>query len=350
LSAAARPSGAPGAAPRFPLALLLAALLGLGAACAPEPPSPETEAQAPAAGGPAAAPADHAAEIRAWQEERQASLLEPGGWLSLVGLYWLEEGANTFGGAPDNDLVFPAGAPKRAGTLHRALALGEAEVRLEPAPGADLRLAVGAGEDGEMDFAATGEPVGARSLAADTSGEPTVLALGSLRFWAIERGDRVGVRVVDLESPALAAFEGLEHFPVDVAWRVEARLERAPGATVAVPNVLGQVDEQPTPGALVFAHPVSGEELRLVPTEGSDGELFLVFGDATNRDETYGGGRFLYADPPGADDRVVLDFNRAYNPPCAYTPYATCPLPPAENKLAVRIEAGEKRYGGEIPH
>lgn len=333
-----------------PFPALLVVLLAIAVSCAPEPPASEPAADAPAASAAAAAPEGHAAEIRAWQEHREASLLEPGGWLSLVGLHWLEAGANRFGSAPDNDLVFPAKAPGRAGTFHRAGAPGAAELRLEAAPGAGIRAAAGVAEEGEMDFTVTGEPVTTRLLAPDTSGDPTVLALGSLRFWAIERGDRLGVRVVDLESPALAAFQGLEYFPVDPAWRVEARLERADGATVAVPNVLGQVDELPTPGALVFVHPTSGEELRLLPTQEGEGELFLVFGDATNGPETYGGGRFLYADPPDAEGRVVLDFNRAYNPPCAFTPYATCPLPPEPNKLAVRVEAGEKRYAGEIPH
>jgi hypothetical protein len=263
----------------------------------------------------------------------------------MVGLHWLEEGENTFGSAPENDLVFAAPAPPRAGTFHRE---GGA-VRVESAPGVELRRAAGASDEG-LDFTVAGDPAPELTLAPDTSGAPTLVALGSLRFWVIERGDRLGVRVLDLESPALAAFEGLEYFPVDPAWRVEGRLERREGATVAVPNVLGQVSEEPTPGPVVFRLPGSDEELRLLPTEAGDGELFLVFGDGTNGHETYGGGRFLYADPPDAEGRVVLDFNRAYNPPCAFTPYATCPLPPEPNKLAVRVEAGEKRYAGEVPH
>jgi uncharacterized protein len=326
--------------------LLASLLLALGVACAQEPPPPGPGAEASAPTAPTLTAEHYAEELRAWQAAREASLLEPGGWLSLVGLHWLEEGATTFGAGPDNHLVFPEGAPELGGTFRRA----GAEVSVEAALGSNLRRAAGDAEGGGMDFTLTGGPVSALPLAADTTGKPTVLALGSLRFWVIERGDRLGVRVVDLESPALAGFEGLDYFPADPAWRIEARLERSSGATVAVPNVLGQVDEQATPGALVFADPASGEKLRLVPTQENGGELFVVFGDGTNRGETYGGGRFLYAEAPGADDRVVLDFNRAYNPPCAYTPYATCPLPPAENKLAVRIEAGEKRYTGEVPH
>lgn len=291
-------------------------------------------------------PEGWAEDVREWQEERAAGLQEPGGWLSLVGLHWLDEGAATFGSDPQSDLVFPDVAPPRAGTFHRQ----GGTVRIEPAPGADLRRAVGTTEGG-MDFAVADGPLeGDAALTPDTSGDPTVLALGSLRFWVIERGGRLGIRVVDLESPALASFQGLDYFPVDPVWRVEARLERREGATVAVPNVLGQVEEQPTPGTLVFRLPGSEEEHRLVPTDGGDGELFVVFGDETNGHETYGAGRFLYADPPGEDDRVVLDFNRAYNPPCAFTPYATCPLPPDENELPVRVEAGETSYAGEVPH
>lgn len=326
-------------------------LVALASACAPEPAAPEPAVPEPAVKAPAAeVPQGWAEELRAWQDRREQSLLEPGGWLSLVGLHWLDEGANTFGAAPGNDLVFPGAAPAEVGTFHREASPEGVRVRVAAAPGADLRLAAGAAEDGGMDFTVTGGPVSGRDLAPDTSGEPTVLALGSLRFWVVERGDRLGVRVVDLESPALAGFVGLAHYPPAATWRVAARLERAQGATVAMPNVLGQVEELPAPGTLVFAHPDSGRELRLVPTEAAGGGLFVVFGDGTNRDETYGGGRFLYTGAPDAEGRVVLDFNRAYNPPCAFTPYATCPLPPEPNKLAARIEAGEKRYAGEVPH
>lgn len=294
---------------------------------------------------PAELPEGWAEGVREWQRERAAGLQEPGGWLSLVGLHWLEDGASSFGSGPENDLVFADEAPPRAGTFLRQ----GGTVRLEAAPGVEIRRAVGWTEEG-TDFTLEEGPLeGEAVLAPDTSGDPTILALGSLRFWIIERGGRLGVRVVDLEAPALASFQGLDFFPVDPAWRVEARLERREGATVAVPNVLGQVEEQPTPGALVFRLPGSDRELRLLPTEGGDGELFVVFGDETNGPETYGGGRFLYADAPGEDDRVVLDFNRAYNPPCAFTPYATCPLPPDENELPVAVEAGEKSYAGAVP-
>lgn len=341
------PPPGPRANPRLASGLLVCALAltATAAGCGPErgDEPPGRDGSAPAA----TEPADPSADVRAWQRDRAASLQEPGSWLSLVGLYWLDEGSSPFGNAEENRLVFPGPAPPRAGTFHRT----GGSVRVEAAPGVDLRRVEG-GEPTDP----LGPAIDRLELTPDTTGEPTVLALDSLRFWVIERGGRLGVRVSDLESPALQGFPGLEFFPVDPAWRIEASLERRDGATVAVPNVLGQVQELRSPGTLVFESPASagGGELRLVPTQGAPGEpLFVVFADATNGRTTYGGGRFLYADPPepgDPDGPVILDFNRAYNPPCAFTPYATCPLPPEPNELAVAVEAGEKRFAGEVPH
>lgn len=309
------------------LVLLVAVLISCGPAGAPsEPPGPSPEAAV-------ATSEEHVREIESWRDERRSSLLSEDGWFTLVGLYWLETGVNRFGSAPGADLVFPPGTPAEIGTLE----LRDGAVTLTPAAGSGLR--------------AGGEPVtGPLTLAVDTTGEPTEVELGTVSFYVIERGGRYGVRVKDSASPARSAFEGLDYFPLDPAWRVEARLEPEDGATVAVPNVLGQVEDARAPGTLVFRAP-SGEELRLTPMQEAPGdELFVVFGDATNGVSTYGGGRFLYAEAPADDGRVVLDFNRAYNPPCAFTPYATCPLPPEVNKLSLSIEAGEKSYAGEIPH
>ncbi len=296
-----------------------------------------TESDADVPEAVAGTPADYVAEIEAWREQRVGSLTSDDGWLSLVGLYWLEPGDNTFGSTPDNSLIFPEKAPNHAGTFH----LADGKVTVDPAPRSGIVLA-----------ADPGVPVAGKELASDAQGEPTVLELGSLRFYVIQRGDRVGVRVKDTESPARKAFAGLDYFPIDPAWRVEAHLERAEGATVPVPNVLGQVEDVPSPGTLVFELPGGGGRtfrLRPILEEGSD-ELFIVFGDPTNGRRTYGGGRFLYADAPGPDGRVVLDFNRAYNPPCSFTPYATCPLPPPGNKLPLAVTAGEEKYAHEVPH
>lgn len=330
----------------MPILLVLSlASLPVGCGPAPEP------VQEPSAGGedggrgaPPADPAAYAEQIRQWQAERESSLQRPEGWLSLVALHWLDDGSNPFGGAADNALVLPASPggdpPDRAGTFR----LEDGTVRLEAAPEAEIRVAP-EGEDG------VGRRVTETVMVPDTEEGTTRLALGSFRFWVIERGGRLGVRVLDRRSPAREAFEGLDSFPIDPDWRIEARLERQEGLTVAVPNVLGQVSREPAPGELVFEVPAgtgegAGRALRLLPMAAGD-ELFLVFGDATNGESTYGGGRFLYADAPAeGESRVVLDFNRAYNPPCAFTAYATCPLPPPENKLPVAIPAGEKAPAG----
>ena len=281
-----------------------------------------------AGGGPAADSA-HAAGIAAWQAGRDSSLRRPDGWFSLAGLFWLAPGENPFGSDPANRLVFPAGkAPARAGVF----VLADSTVTLRARPGAGVTR--------------DGEPVAVLALRADAdSGGPDVLALGSLRFHVIRRGGRVGVRLKDLESPARAAFTGLEYYPVDPGWRVAARLERHdPPRKVAITNVLGDVSEVDSPGTLVFER--GGRTYRLDPVLDDPGaeELFVIFADSTNGRGTYGAGRFLYAALPGSDGRLELDFNRAYNPPCAFTAFATCPLPPPQNRLALAVTAGEKEY------
>jgi uncharacterized protein len=272
------------------------------------------------------------AELDAWIAAREAGLRQPDGWLSLAGLYWLAEGDSTFGADPSNVVVFPSGqAPPRIGVFTLA---GDA-VRLRVEPGVAVTHA--------------GAPVTELDLATDAAGEPTMVELGPLLFHAIDRGGRIAIRLKDRESPLLDAFAGIERFAPDPAWRVEARLERYhPPKTIEVPNIAGPPLPERCPGRLVFE--LDGEEHSLEPTGEPGEELFVVFGDATNGVETYGGGRFLYADWPGPDGAVVLDFNRAYNPPCVFTPWATCPLPPAQNRLALRVEAGEKTYRGAGAH
>ena len=178
----------------------------------------------------------------------------------------------------------------------------------------------------------------------DDSARPIQLALGSLRFFIIQRGDRLGVRIKDTKSPALAAFHDVDTYPAQPAWRFDARFEPYdPPKKLAIPNVLGQVEESPSKGAVVFEK--DGRTYRLdALADDKDGTLFIIFGDATNGHETYGAGRFLDTAAP-KDGRVVVDFNQAYNPPCAFTSFATCPLPPKDNKLALKVEAGEKKYG-----
>jgi hypothetical protein len=282
---------------------------------------------APGAG--AAQPAktdDLATATRAWHEQRLRSLTSEEGWLTLVGLFWLEEGAQSAGSAPESKLDFPANTPATLGTFTRQ----GTTVRFQPAPGVGLTL--------------NGQPFTGGVLRSDAEGKPDVLRLGSLSFFVIRRGERVGVRVKDAESPTRKAFHGIPTYAPSAAWRIEARFEPADKPrTLKVPNVLGVEEDMQSPGTLVFT--AGGKEHRLTPVVEEGGkQLFIIFADETNRDETYGAGRFLYADMP-KEGRVVLDFNRAYNPPCAFTRFATCPLPPRGNRLPLRVEAGEKRVG-----
>lgn len=267
--------------------------------------------------------------IRAWQEDRGERLRKPDGWLSLTGLFWLEEGVNTVGRTADNRIVIPgAGVPDRIG----AVRLEGGRVRFDAAPGSDVLH--------------EGEPVTTIDLASDADGAPTVLEQGSRRFYVIRRQDRFGIRLKDSRSRALREFSGLEYYPIDPAWRVSARfVPAAPGQSLRVPNVIGTVADQPSPGTVEFER--NGRTFRIEALQGSrPTELFLVFGDATNGAGSYGGGRFLYADV--GEGGVDLDFNRSYSPPCVFTPFATCPLPPAVNRLDLRIEAGEKSYAGGV--
>ncbi|HEX5396662.1 MAG TPA: DUF1684 domain-containing protein [Candidatus Limnocylindria bacterium] len=273
----------------------------------------------------------HEAAVWADRERRLEWLRRPEGWLTLVGLTWLHDGDNRVGAGSEADVVLPAtDLPALAGTV----VVRGGDASFVPA------LEAGVTHDGEP-------LAGALALVDDLDGEPTRLALGTLRFHLIRRGDRLGIRVRDRAAPALAAFRGIEYFPIDASWRITARFERTPGRTISVPDVTGEVLDEPSPGSVVFER--DGHEQRLDALQDTDdGALFLVFGDATNGRETYGGGRFLYTDAPSADGSVVADFNLAYNPPCVFSPFATCPLPWAQNRLAVRIEAGERAYGLDL--
>jgi len=299
---------------------------------------------------PGAGPIDGAGErsiVEQWRAARVADLTGEQGWLTLVGLFWLEEGENRMGSDPGAKVVLPQGkAPAFAGTLVRR---GDA-VTLQPAAGLvpPLEVEAAAKADATPDKAAGAEmkPVaGPFVLEVDAKGRPTVLHLGSLSFYLIKRGDKLGVRVKDAKAQALASFKGLDDFPVRPDWRVVARFEPyQPPKPIPIANVLGQTNDEPAPGAVVFER--EGKSYRLdALQESADGKLFIIFADQTNGRETYGAGRFLSTDMPPKDGRVVVDFNKAYNPPCAFSSFATCPLPPRQNRLALRVEAGEKKFG-----
>ena len=275
------------------------------------------------------ADASYRAEIETWRAARAARLQAPDGWLSVIGLYWLEPGPNAVGSSPDSRVRLPGVPPKLA------------SIALPPAGAAGTATLTPADAEG---LTADGKPVsGPIALSTDADAQPTMLARGTLLFYLIQRGDRVGVRVKDSASEARRSFHGIPSFPIDPAWRIEARFEPYdPPKSISVPNVLGQQDPEPSPGALVFER--DGKTYRLDPVlERGETDYFVIFGDRTNGTDTYGAGRFLYVAPP-VGGKTVIDFNKAYNPPCVFTEYATCPLPPPQNKLPIRIEAGEKEY------
>jgi uncharacterized protein (DUF1684 family) len=271
-------------------------------------------------------PDDHRSEIEAWHAQRVESLRRPDSWFSLAGLYWLEAGPNSFGSDPSNNLVFPPSAPPRIGVFSRTG--NSVEMRVKPG----------------VPVTHNGQPVTSLMLTSGDPRHPTTAHLGSLHWFVIERADRVGIRLRDTENPAISAFDGIETFPVSLDWRIPARFDRYdPPKMIRIPNIIGTVSVAPSPGAVVFE--VDGEDLRIDVTGDPSGERFsIVFGDRTNANETYGGGRFLTVNAPDNRDRMFIDFNRATNPPCAFTEFATCPLPPRQNQLPVRIQAGEKVY------
>jgi len=268
-------------------------------------------------------------ETTQWRSAREARLRAPDGWLSLAGLFVLEKGESSFGSDKTNTIVLPQGTvPARAGVLRRMD--GHVVLRLEEGVNATIR----------------GEAVTApRELATDAGGDPDVVDLGRLQMLVIERGQRVALRVKWLDSPVRQSFAGLRWFPIDERYRIEAQYRAFPEPrTLRTVNVLGDAVEYPTPGEVSFS--IDGQTVSLIPIlEEGDDSLFFVFRDETSHDETYPGGRFLDAPLP-SDGRVMLDFNRAVNPPCAYTRYATCPLPPKENAVPLRIPAGEMRPHG----
>ncbi|AYQ32016.1 DUF1684 domain-containing protein [Runella sp. SP2] len=260
-------------------------------------------------------------EINQWHQKRMDGLKSEDGWLNLAGLFWLKEGDNTFGSDEKNDIVFPKKASKQVGTL----VLRDGKVSFKAHSDAQVKL-LEAGTSPEFVF---------------EDGKTTTMQEGTLRWFIIKRGPKYGIRLRDLEHPVLSHFQGVERFSVNEAWKVVAKLEKpSTPRTIAITDVLGLVSQQSLVGHAVFEW--KGKTYRLAATDAGGGRLFIIFKDKTTSHETYGAGRFLYTDKPDEAGNVILDFNKAINPPCAFSPYATCPLPPAENNLAIRIEAGEK--------
>jgi len=252
------------------------------------------------------------AEIQQWRAERRARLTSDDGWLTLTGLFWLHDGAN--------DVTLPTHPPTGA-----KFVLQNGKVTLLP----------------NMPLRDDTDPQG-----------PTVIRRGTVSFQTIKRGDvsgdKFGIRVKDPESEARKDFQGIDYFPINPAFRVQAHFQPYnPRKKIAIANVLGMISDETSPGALVFT--LGGKTFRIDPIlEQGEKDFFIIFKDATSGKETYGAARYLYAHPADANGNTIVDFNKAYNPPCVFTHYATCPLPPPQNRLPIRVEAGEKKYAGHV--
>ncbi len=304
---------------------------------APVAATPATPA-APAASAVPAVAMDHTAEIRAWRERRVANLRKPDGWLSLVGLHWLSEGEQSVGAGKDNAVVLATG-PQRLGVMLAS------QGRLQFTPDATVRdLRVQSLQaDAWVDISsAAGAAI---ALQPDSGEQPGRILIGTDSIVTpIERGSKLALRVKDANAATRTGFAGIDYFDIDPSWRIEAQwtAHTTPQA-FEIQNVLGMVDKMPNPGYASFTR--NGREYRLYPVvEEGESDWFFIFADRTSGRETYGPGRFFYATPVADGDKVVLDFNKAYNPPCAFTEYSTCPLPPPENRLDLPVTAGEKKY------
>lgn len=281
------------------------------------------------------ASAAYRAEVEQWRSERIGRLRDPNGWLTLVGLHWLEPGWQTLGTHSDNAIELSAGPPR----LGRIGLIG-GRIRFEPESdaGATVEHAAVVSDRQQKGF----------ELTPDSAEQPSVVRMGSANFVVIERSGRFGLRVKDPQAPTRTGFTRIEQFSIDPAWRLEATFEPHPaGKTIDIASVINTVEPMPNPGAVVFKK--DGKTFRLEAVDEGDGQLFLIFADRTNGKLTYGPGRFLYADKP-VNNRTWVDFNRSYNPPCAFNAYSTCPLPPPENRMDLAVTAGEKKYVGLDVH
>lgn len=277
--------------------------------------------------------AAYKASVEKWRAKREASLKGDGGWLSVAGLFWLHDGANRFGSDPSNDIVLPSSAPASAGTFD----FHEGKIVLHAASGAPVMV--------------NGKSVESAALRPDAdpafNEKVDQITLGDLTMYIHASGSRYAVRLLDKNSRLRKVFTGLRWFPVDPSYRVVAQyVPYDKPKTVMVQNIMGDFTPTQMPGYAAFT--LHGVPLRLdVESNSPDPGFLITFRDGTSGKDTYGAARFLVTDNP-KDGKVVLDFNEAYNPPCAYNPYTTCPLPTPANRLHVRIAAGEMTYLG--PH
>jgi uncharacterized protein len=265
--------------------------------------------------------------IEAWRAEREAKLKADDGWLTVSGLFWLREGVNDFGAAPTNDITLPPGsAPDKIGSFE----LNNGKITLRVADGVSVTV--------------NDKPARDIEVRHDTEGKPDLIKAGDLSFIVLKRGERFGVRLKDKNSRTRREFAGLRWYPVKESYRVTAQfIAYDQPKEVSIINIIGDIEKYKSPGLLKFK--LNGQEYTLEPVTSDADRLFIIFRDLTSNKTTYASSRFLYADKP-KDGQAILDFNQAINPPCAFTAYATCQLPPKSNRLNVAIEAGELIYQG----
>ncbi|CAN5382524.1 DUF1684 domain-containing protein [soil metagenome] len=273
--------------------------------------------------GPAPVTDNYEQEIQEWIDDRIETLKEPTGWLRLSGMYVLKEGENRFGSGNDQHIQFPEGTiPNHAGTF----VLEDGIVDMNVVDGVEIT------SDGET----------VEQTTIFDGDEAPEINHGALVWHVIQRQDLIAIRLYDKENQKADRFDGFDRFPINSEWQLKARFDEKPeGATIPITNVLGQTDDVPNPGTLIFE--MDGESYTLEALDSASGRLFLIVGDQTNQTETYQAGRFMYVDYPGENGYTIIDFNKIYNPPCAYNLYTTCQLPPPSNRLDLAITAGELR-------
>jgi uncharacterized protein len=308
---------------RSSVVAIAAAIAAVSIAACRQADAPPTQEQA----APALPSDPYEAEITKFQQDREAALKTDTGWLTIAGLWFLTEPETTFGSDPLNDIVLPDGAPGRAGTF----VMRNGKVSVKAADGVSFQL--------------DGKTVTTADLRPDGEGPPDRIALGDLQLWVHNSGERLSIRMRDKNNPLRKEFTGTSWFPINAAYRVEGTYTPyEKPKVIEVPNILGDIDKMPIPGVVTFT--VNGQEHKLEPVaEAGDKQFWFIFRDLTSQKETYPAARFLYAPAP-VNGKMILDFNKAQNPPCAYNPYTTCPLPTEQNRLRMRIEAGEMRYEG----
>jgi len=268
---------------------------------------------------------EYISEVNQWHQKRVERLKEENGWLTLAGLFWLKEGQNSFGSNKSNDIIFPDNSPDNIGTI----TLEDSIVSLKV--------------NESVEVLNDGNPVNQLTLENDLTENPTILDMGSLRWYIIKRDDKYGIRLRDTQHPLRFSFKDVERYPVNDDWKIEATYEAYnPPKIIKLPTQIGTIAEEKSNGAIVFT---KNNETYKIDAIDTGSRLWLIFADKTNGEETYGAGRYLYIDKPDSTGKTIVDFNYAYNPPCVFTKYATCAFPPKQNHLKLEITAGEKMWG-----